>query len=151
MKRLLIVFHSQSGSTQKLAFAVRDGAQTEPDVEVRCLRALEAGFESLQWCDAVIFGSPENFGFLSGGLKDFLDRTFYPALAEGLTRPYAVFISAGNDGTGAIRQLERIAKGYPLKAVAEPLIIKGEVTEEGTQSCYELGQAVAAGLDLGIF
>jgi multimeric flavodoxin WrbA len=151
MKRLLIVYHSQSGSTRRLAEAVYQGAGKEPEVQRRLLRAMEAGVDDLLWCDAVIFGTPENLGYMSGGLKDFFDRTFYPAEPHKLNRAYAVFVSAGNDGTGAVRQLERIAKGYPLRCVAEPVIIRGEPGKQGLADCEVLGEAVAAGLIMGIF
>ncbi len=151
MKRLLIVYHSQSGSTRRLAEAVWRGASAEQDLELRLLRAMEAGCDDLLWCDGVIFGSPENLGYLSGGLKDFFDRTFYPAEPHALNIPYAVFISAGNDGSGAVRQLQRIVKGYPMRCVAEPVIVRGDVSAEGLNRCEELGAALAAGLSLGIF
>lgn len=151
MKHLLIVYHTQSGSTRELAQAVQRGADTEADVELRVLRAMDACVDDLLWCDAVIFGTPENLGYMSGGLKDFFDRTFYPAEPHQLNCPYAIFISAGNDGTGALRQLERIVKGYPMRCVAEPLIVKGEVDATGLQACEELGMAMAAGLSMGIY
>ena len=150
-KKLLVIYHSQSGATHKLARAVVRGAKQEEGVEIRLLRAIAASVDDLLWADGVIFGSPENLGYLSGGLKDFFDRTFYPAQPYQLNLPYAVFISAGNDGSGAVRQLQRIVKGYPFKEVAEPVIVKGEVSAQGEQVCEELGQAMAAGLGLGIF
>ena len=150
-KHLLIVYHTQSGATRRLAKAVFEGANTEPQVECRLLLAMEASLVDLLWCDAVIFGSPENFGYLSGGIKDFFDRTFYPAQSQQLNLSYGLFISAGNDGSGAVRQLQRIIKGYPMKALADPVIVIGEPDEEGIQRCWELGAAVAAGLELGIF
>ncbi|WP_339670413.1 flavodoxin family protein [Dasania marina] len=149
MKKILIVYHSQSGNTAQLARAVLKGASA--DAEVSLLPAMEAGVADLQACDAVIFGSPENFGYLSGGLKDFLDRTFYPLEPYQLNIPYGCFISAGNDGSGAVRQLERIAKGYPLRKVADPVIVKGQVSEGGLNLCEELGATFAAALAMGIF
>jgi len=151
MKHLLIIYHSQSGSTRKLAEAVLRGALLETDVETRLLRAMEATTEDLLWSDAIIFGTPETLGYMSGGLKDFFDRTFYPAEPFQLNIAYGIFVSAGNDGSGAIRQIQRIAKGYPLREVAEPIIVCGEVDGAGLQSCEELGNAMAAGLSLGIF
>jgi multimeric flavodoxin WrbA len=150
-KHLLIVYHSQSGATRRLASAVFDGAAIEEGVECRLLLAMEASLTDLLWSDAVIFGSPENLGYLSGGMKDFFDRTFYPAQSHQLNLPYAVFISAGNDGSGAVRQLQRIVKGYPLKAVAEPIIVKGIPDKDSIKRCEELGATLAAGLGLGIF
>ncbi|HXH03194.1 MAG TPA: flavodoxin family protein [Candidatus Competibacteraceae bacterium] len=150
-RHLLIVYHSQTGHTQAMAEAVLRGAQKEEGVEVRIKRALEAGLDDLLWADGVIFGTPENFGYMSGALKDFFDRTFYPAQGKVEGLPYAVFISAGNDGSGALFNIERIARGYPLKPVAEPIIAKGELTEEALACCEELGEAMAAGVALGIF
>ena len=105
----------------------------------------------LLWADGLILGTPENFGYMSGAMKDFLDRVYYPCegLREGL--PYALVISAGNDGTGARSAIERIARGFPLKAVHDPIIIKGPPDHDDLQRCREMGLAFAAGLELGIF
>lgn len=151
MKHLLIVYHSQSGSTDRLARAAARGARQEADIELRLRRAADADTFDLLWADAVLFGSPENFGYLSGGLTDFLARTFYPMQGRQRSFPYGVFISAGNDGRGALRQLERIVGGYPMRRVAEPVIVRGEVDAQGEARCEELGLTLAAGLVLGIF
>ena len=127
------------------------GARLEDEVTTRLLRAQAAGLADLMQCDALLIGSPENFGFMAGAVKDFFDRTYYPAQAAGLLRPYALFISAGNDGSGAVRQIERIARGYPLKKIAEPVICRGPVDEAALAACAELGQGIAAGLALGIY
>lgn len=153
MKHLLIVYHSQTGHTAAMAEAVGRGARS-PDVagvEVRMLRAAEAGPDDLLWADAVILGSPENFGYMSGAMKDFLDRTYYPCEGKVESLPYAIFISAGNDGSGALSSIQRIARGYPLRAVQEPLIARGETTDAVLASCEELGMAMAAGLEMGVF
>ena len=151
MKKLLILFHSQSGNTRQLAKAVLEGAKQEPDIECRYKTAAEGTLEDLLWADGLLFGTPENFGYMSGMLKDFFDRTFYPAEPYAINLPYAVFISAGNDGTGAEREIDRIANGYPLRKVAETLICRGEVSAEHLQQAEELGASMAAGLALGIF
>ena len=127
MKKLLIVYHSRSGSTAQLAAAVAHGAAQDTGVERRQQQALAADIGDLIWCDGVLIGTPENFGALSGLIKDFFDRTFYPALEAQLQRPYALFISASNDGTGAQRQAERIITGLPWRKIAEPLIVRGPV------------------------
>lgn len=151
MKRLLIIYHSQSGSTERLALAALDGARRDGDAEARLVRAVDAGLDDLVACDALLFGTPENLGHLSGAMKDFFDRTFYPAAPYTLNLPYAVFVSAGNDGTNAVRELERIAVGYPLRKVADSVIIRGEVDAAGCERVAQLGQTLAAGLGLGIF
>lgn len=149
-RRLLVVYHSQGGSLSAMADAVVRGAAREEGVEVRARRALEAGLDDLLWAEAVLFGTPENFGYMSGALKDFFDRTFYPAQGRVASLAYAVFVKAGNDGTGAVTSIERIARGYPLRRVAEPVIVRGEVGDADLERCEELGQAIAAGLALGI-
>lgn len=151
MKTLLIVYHSQSGSTRRLARAAAEGAALEDGVAVRLLEAWEAGSRDLLAADGVLFGTPENLGYISGGMKDFFDRTYYPVQPRQLNLPYALMVSAGNDGRNAVRQVERIATGYPLRKVAEPVIVRGEVDQAGCERCHELGQTLAAGLALGIF
>jgi multimeric flavodoxin WrbA len=151
MKSLLIVYHSQSGASAQLARAVLRGAQLEEDVEVLVRRVWDAGVEDLQRADGLLLVAAENSGALSGGMKDFLDRTFYPAIARGLLLPYAFLASAGNDGRGAVRQLQRIMSGYPFPAAAEPVILRGEITEPHLRAGEELGTAFAAGLAMGIF
>ena len=150
-KNLLIVYHSQSGSSAQLAFAARQGAERERDVQVRVLRAWDAGVTDLFWADALLLGAAENSGSLAGGMKDFLDRTYYPAQPRQLNLPYGLLISAGNDGRNTVAQLQRILRGHPMKQIAEPLIIRGESSEAGLAQCEELGQTLAAGLSLGIF
>ncbi len=153
MKHLLIVYHSKTGNTQLLTDAVVRGAMNceVTAVEVRALRALEAGPEDLLWADALLLGTPENFGYLSGAVKDFLDRTFYEVEGKLAPLPYAMFVSAGNDGTGAVRAMERIANGYPFVAVQDPLIIRGAPQHKDLVQCEELGLALALGTQMGIF
>ena len=151
MKRLLIVYHTQSGSSERLARAAAEGAAREEGTRTRLCRALEAGAEELRWADGVLFCTPENFGALSGGMKDFLDRTYYAVQPEQLNRAYALIVSAGNDGQGAVRQIERILRGYPMRAVADPLIVRGEPQPPHLAAATELGETLASGLALGIF
>lgn len=134
-----------------MAAAVFRGANAEEiaGVEVRMLEAFDAGVEDLLWADALILGTPENFGYMSGGMKDFLDRTFYPCEGKLEGMPYSIFISAGNDGSGAVNAIERIANGYAFRKIQEPLIAQGELTAEHLERCRELGMAVAAGLEIG--
>lgn len=151
MKSLLIVYHSQSGTCARMAMAAWRGAQLEPQVAVTVRRAWDAGTAELQRADGVMLVMAENSGALSGAMKDFLDRTFYPAIALGLVIPYTALISAGNDGRGAQRQAQRILSGYPFPCVAEPVIVRGQWSSVHRQSSAELGQAFATGLAMGIF
>jgi len=152
MKHLLLIHHSQSGHTAALAEAVAAGAaEFSDEVELRQRRAFEAGLEDLLWAQGLLIGTPENFGYLSGAVKDFLDRTYYPAEGRTVGLPWAMFVSAGNDGSGAVRALERIASGYGWNRVADALVVRGEVDAAALSRCRELGQTLAAGLACGIF
>lgn len=156
MKTLLIVFHSQSGASAQLARALWQGACDECDkveggAEVRVRRAWDCGTADLQDADALVLVAPENAGYLSGGMKDLLDRVFYPSIDRRLVLPYALVISAGNDGRNAEGQLQRILSGIPFTEATPALICRGEVTDEHRSQCRELGQALVAGLEMGIF
>lgn len=151
MKRLLIVFHSQSGNTARLAEAVQAGAIESGDVEVRCQGAFDTSADDLLAADGLLIGTPENFGTMSGAVKDLFDRTYYPLEGKMVGRPYAIFISAGNDGRGAMAQIERIAKGYGWRQVLPGHIARGAPTEADLAACRELGATLAAGLSVGIF
>ena len=133
MKHLTIIYHSQRGNTRQLAEAVAAGAREEEGLIVSLKTAFNAELEDLLSADGLLFGTPENFGYMSGALKDFFDRTYYPAEPHQINLPYGVFISAGNDGTGAVREIDRIVKGYPLRRVAEPVIANGEVSPQHLQ------------------
>lgn len=151
MKSLLIVYHSQSGTCTQLARAAWRGAQLESDIDVSLMRAWDAGTLDLTRADGLLLVMAENSGALCGAIKDFLDRTFYPAIARGLVLPYALLISAGNDGQGAQRQAERILTGYPFPSAAQPLILRGAWCSQQGEASAELGQAFASGLAMGIF
>ena len=152
MKHLLIVYHLPKGKMLAMAEAVEHGAR-HPDVagvEVRVRLALEAGVEDLLWADAVLLGTPENFGYMSGGMKDFLDRTFYPCEGKLEGMSFAMFISAGNDGSGALNAIRRIANGFSFKEAQEPVIVVGTLTDEHREALENLCTTMAASLELGI-
>lgn len=151
MKRLLIVYHTQSGHTERLAEAALAGARQIGEVDTEIRRAFATNIEHLLAADGLLFGTPENFGTMSGALKDLFDRTYYPAEGLMVGRPYAVFVAAGNDGRGAHAQIDRIATGYGWKKVHDGHIARGELTDADLRACEELGMTLAAGLDCGIF
>lgn len=152
-KHLLIVHHSQSGKNAAMARAVAVGAchESVSGVSVRSAQALQAGPADLLWADGLVLGTPENFGYISGGMKDFLDRTYYPCEGRVQGLPVGVFIGTGNDGSGALMALRRIFNGYGFREVREPVIALGPLTPGHLRECEELGMALAAGLELGMF
>jgi flavodoxin len=163
MKTLLIIFHSMTGGTRQMAEASAAGASGESDAVVRLLTASEAEAADVLAADGFIFATPENLAAMAGKMKDFFDRTYYPALERINGRPYSTLICAGSDGENAARQIARIATGWRLRPVANPLIIRtGAQTPDAILArkkiappdlarCSELGAAMAAGLVAGIF
>lgn len=152
-KRLLIVAHAPSPNTERLRDAVIAGARSLEieRVEVVGRSPFAATPEDVLSADAIILGTTENLGYMSGALKDFFDRCYYPCLEHTQGRPYAAYIRAGNDGAGAKRSVETIVTGLRWRWVREPLIFRGEWRDEFVDECRELGMFVAAGLDAGIF
>ncbi|MFZ5757028.1 MAG: flavodoxin family protein [Pseudomonadota bacterium] len=152
-KRLLIVAHTPSGNTRRMAEAIERGAR-HPDignVDVTCVAPLSAGPDDIRACDAIVLFTTENLGYMSGAMKDFFDRSYYPVLEEKQGLPCAIVIRAGHDGTGTRRALESILTGLRWKLVQEPLTCRGEWKEEFVMQAEETGMYVAAGLDAGLF
>lgn len=152
-KQLLIVAHVPSANTRALRDAVVRGARHADiqGVTVRAVVPLEAGPDDVLAADAIILGTTENLGYMSGALKDFFDRSYYPCLEETQGMPYALYIRAGHDGTGTRRGVETIVTGLRWRQVHEPLICRGEYQEAWLAECEELGTLMAAGLEAGVF
>ncbi|MGP1630264.1 MAG: flavodoxin family protein [Giesbergeria sp.] len=162
-RTLLIVYHSLTGGTRQMAQAARDAAATERSVAVRLLHPADVWPADVLAADGYLFATPENLAAMSGQMKDFFDRCYYAVLDRVNGRPYASLVCAGSDGGNAARQIARIATGWRLKAVAEPLIVcthaqtpeailaPKHIGRDDLDLCRELGEAMATGLALGVF
>lgn len=143
--------------------AAAHAARSEPGVLTRLVRAARADPSDLEVADGLILACPENLGAPSGEMKEFLDRAYYPLLERIEGRACAIMVCAGTDGGGAVRQLARVCAGWRLKMVAEPLIVRTnaqtpeailagkKLDPEALSRCAELGAAMAAGLEMGIW
>jgi multimeric flavodoxin WrbA len=151
-KHLLIVAHNPSPNTQKLVEATLHGATHEDiaGVEAKHIAPLMANPDDVLWADAVILGTTENFGYMSGALKDFFDRIYYPCLEHTEALPFAAYIRAGLDGTGTKIAIGKITTGLKWKPVQETMILHGEYRPEFETQCEELGMLMAASLEAGI-
>ncbi|MGI3131043.1 flavodoxin family protein [Halopseudomonas pachastrellae] len=152
-KQLLIVAHAPSPNTRKLAEAALRGAR-HPDieqVETHWVPPLEAQPQDVLQADAIILGTTENLGYMSGALKDFFDRCYYPVLEEKQGLPCALYIRAGMDGTGTRRAVESIVTGLRWNWVQAPLTLRGDWQDDFEQQVEELGMYMAAGLDNAVF
>jgi len=152
LKHLLIVAHNPSPNTQALVDATLRGASHKDidGVEVRHIPPLQATADDVLWADAIILGTTENFGYMSGALKDFFDRVYYPCLEKTEAMPFALYIRAGLDGTGTKIAVGKITTGLSWKAVQEAIILHGEYRAEFEEQCEELGMLMAASLESGI-
>lgn len=164
MPILLIAWHSRTGTARALAEAVRDGALASTEaVTVRLIAAGDVSAEDALAADGLVLACPENLASMSGVMKDMADRLYYPLLGRIEGRAYALVIASGTDGEGAVRQWQRIATGWRLKPVAEPLIVRTgadtpkailatkTVPAADLERARDLGAAMAAGLAMGIF
>ncbi len=152
-KQLLIVCNTPSANTQTLADAVVKGA-SHPDIDniTPVFRsALDATVNDVLTCQGIIIGTTENFGYMSGLIKDFFERIYYPCLEHTEGLPYALYIKAGIDGEGTRNGVTRIITGLRWRAVQEPLILQGDYQVDFAKQCEELGMLMAAGLDSDIF
>ena len=151
-KNLLIVAHNPSPNTQKLVDATLRGARHEDisGVETRHIPPLQANPDDVLWADALILGTTENFGYMSGALKDFFDRIFYPCLEHTEAMPFAAYVRAGLDGTGTRIAIDKITTGLKWKPVQETVILHGEYRTGFEAQCEELGMLMAASLESGI-
>ena len=153
MARILVIYHSQTGNTRRMAESVAAGVQSADNGQAILKKAGQATIEDLRSCGGIAVGSPEYFGYMAGMIKDFFDRTYQIASANvnEFRKPYVMFISAGNDGRNTEVQMERILTGFPFKKVYETIISRGEIREEILDQCFEMGQTISAGCDLGIY
>lgn len=152
-KHLLVVAHAPSDNTRKLVDAVLQGAR-HPEIDnvsTRWVPPLQATPEDVLQADAIILGTTENLGYMSGALKDFFDRCYYPVLEEKQGLPCALYIRAGMDGTGTRRAIESIVTGLRWNWARDPLVLRGEWQPGFIDEAEELGLYMAAGLDSGIF
>jgi len=153
LKTILLVYAGHpGGTTDQLKLALEQGLQhDELVIEKRVLWAPNANADDVLWADGILLATPEHFGYMAGKMKDFFDRTFYPVENKTLGKPYALVVSAGNDGVGTVQAVERIVKGYGWKAIAPALRVIGKPTPPCLQKAAEMAQTLALGLQENIF
>ena len=163
MRQLLIIWHSMTGGSEALARAAYDGACRAQGVNVEMLNADDVGAAQVMAADGYLFAFPENLAAISGGMKSFFDRCYYPCLGTLNGRPYAMIVCAGSDGRNAVAQAERITTGWRLRQIAESRIVcthaqtseailaPKTINEDDQQAAADLGEQIATGLLMGIY
>lgn len=149
-KRLLIVGHAPSPNTTRLFDATVEGARSQA-VDVVARSPFDTEPQDVLAADAIILGTTENLGYMSGALKDFFDRCYYPCLDKTQGMPYCLYVRAGHDGTGTQRGVDTIVTGLRWRPVQEAIILRGDWQDDFVDQCRDLGTAMAAGLEGGIF
>ena len=153
IKNLLIVYHSEGGDTRKLAKSVVKGTNmhTLPTLNISIQDPINVQPNKVLEADALILGTSENFGYMSGAMKHFFDRIYYPCLDKKRGLPYALFVRASNDGSGAVSSIEKIVLGLAWRRISTPHIFVGDITRDDLLKCEEFGATIAIGLESGVF
>ena len=153
MKNLLIVAHCPSANTQKLADLL-DNASISVEFDnltVKRLSPFNTTEDDIRSADGILLFTTENFGYMSGALKDMFDRIYYPCLEQTQGTPYCLCVRAGKDGTGTINAVESIAKGMKWSKVQAPLVLRGTWQISFEEKTHQYAMTFAAGLDTGIY
>jgi multimeric flavodoxin WrbA len=153
MKKILLVAHAPSDNTRSMAQAFIRGVEKAnlEEIEINWIPPLQACAEDVLLSDAIILGTTENLGYMSGALKDFFDRIYYPCLERKQGLPFCYYIRAGHDGTGTSRAIQNICSGLQWKQIQPELICKGVWQKDFLLECTKLGENIACGLDFGIY
>ena len=156
--RLLVVAHSASGGTRALVEAAVTGAQhpaiagtTGTTIDVVVRGALDADVDDVLAADGYLLATPENFGYMSGALKDFFDRTYYPCVEHTKARPYGLLVKTGGGGTAAVDAVVPLTTGLDWRAVIPPLVVAGDITDADLAAATELGATLAGGMATGLW
>ena len=155
-KRLLIVRHSRSGSTDRLVDAFLEGTELALEeapgtVVVAVLGCFDAGPDDVMAADGLVLATPANFGYMSGAMKDFFERIYYPCLDQTVGRPYFLMVKGDTDTSGAIASVERIVAGLQWKAVLPSITVVGDFTDSDLELAADRGATLCAGLGAGVF
>jgi multimeric flavodoxin WrbA len=151
MKNMLVVYHSQSGTTEALLKPLAVVLSADVELNTIIKRAVDCTAQDVISADLLLLAGSENCGLMSGGVKEFLDRIYYPLMTKVEGMSYGLLISAGNDGTGAVREITKYLDSVGMRKAVPALIIKGEFANDKAKLVEELGLTLAAGLSVGMF
>ena len=89
--------------------------------------------------NAIVLGTPENFGYMSGALKDFLERIYYVVLDETPGHPYALYVKARPTVRARCAASNASSPGSSGGRCFPPLVVTGELHDEHVEAAHELG------------
>jgi multimeric flavodoxin WrbA len=149
LKNILIIYHSQSGVVEKMAYAVKTGVESiNEDFQIELKKAQDAGWDDLKVADGIAIGTPDYFDYMAGTVKDFFDRTFYPSQSKiegSLTAnlPCVFFASGGLGGEPAIESLKRISTAFKFMVI-DYIAVGSKFTSETLKKSEDLGKKLGA-------
>ena len=147
MAKVLIIYHCNTGNTEEMANAVLEGAKSVSGTEVALKRAFDATYDDLIGCDVVAFGSPMNFSYMAGALKDFFDRAWRSWQQKSAEKPYSIFGSAGSGRREALDSIDNLCnRYYKLRSLTEGIVAQGKPSPEVLNQCRELGKKLATAI-----
>lgn len=142
MTEVLIIYHSRTGKTEILAKAVAEGVKRVEGATAKILRVEDAKIEDLISCDAVAFGSPNYFGYMSGLMKDFFDRA-WSVRDKIYGKPAAAFTSGGGPSNSALLSIERMFDAFRMVKACDGVVSSGTPTTRDLEACRKLGENLA--------
>jgi len=142
MSRILVIYHSQTGNTKAAAEAVARGAESVEGADIATKQALKATAPDLLRCDGIAIGTPDYFGYMAGGLKDFFDRTYYPTQGEVTDKPCVIFVTHGGGGK-AVKSVREMCQKFKFNIIAGPVLVKGRPQGEDEEKLAALGETLA--------
>ena len=143
MAKVLVVYHTISGNTEKMAKAFEEGAKSVPGTDVVIKKAFDATLEDLLSCDAIAFGCADYFSYIAGALKDFFDRTYYPSKGKVAGKPYAAFATGGSGAETVLAVLDRLTSSFQFKKAVDNVPVTGAPSSQDLAKCREAGKNLA--------
>ncbi len=150
MKQLLIIAHTPSPNTEALLESCHHAIQALESLHVRILSPFDVSATTVEQADGIILFTTENFGYMSGALKDMFDRIYDHIIDKKRGLPYILIVRAGNDGTGAKRSTESILQGLGWSKASKALILKGPFQDAFYGQMDELVKGFATALAEGM-
>jgi multimeric flavodoxin WrbA len=151
VKKMLVVYHSQSGTVESLVKSIANALTDDNEIDVIIKRAVDCVADDVSDANLLLLAASEYCGLMSGGIKEFLDRVYYPLMGKVEGMSYGLLISAGNDGSGAAREIGKYLDSLGMSKSVPPLILKGEFSPDTAKRADEFGLTLAAGLSVGMF
>jgi NAD(P)H dehydrogenase (quinone) len=152
MAKVLVIYHSRTGNTAKMAQAVASGAKSY-GAEVLIKRVGDVSLEELKKADGIIIGSPTYYGQMAAEIKQLFDNSS-DIRGQLENKVGAAFASSASIEGGNQTTLISIIQAMLIHAmiiVGDPMetgghygaIAVGEPSEKALEACKQLGKRVA--------